>query len=194
MRKFLRKCLALHPICLKTFVVLNVCSSIYRLYPLWIGLRYLSRTIQISTSTSSPRFCASCNQLIQTAWAAIFVPVQPHLRTGIWLYWRDPPPGQPGSADCYWRRIVFQYSLSYSAILLCGRKHRSWAAQFWFHSLDGLLQESPEPDESKPGTGGKCARSSSGNIPRIYRQLGQNKNYIGGISHKQQNIKGNISN
>jgi len=32
---FLLKCLALHPICLKTFVVLKVCSSIYRLYPLW---------------------------------------------------------------------------------------------------------------------------------------------------------------
>jgi len=33
--KFLLKCLALHPICLKTFVVFKVCSSIYRLYPLW---------------------------------------------------------------------------------------------------------------------------------------------------------------
>jgi len=32
---FLLKCLAVHPICLKTFVVLKVCSSIYRLYPLW---------------------------------------------------------------------------------------------------------------------------------------------------------------
>ncbi len=36
--KFLQKCLALHPICLKTFVVLKVCSSIYRLYPLWLPL------------------------------------------------------------------------------------------------------------------------------------------------------------
>ena len=30
----------------------------------------------------------------QTAWAAIVVPVLPHFRTGIWLYWRDPPPVQ----------------------------------------------------------------------------------------------------
>ena len=27
----------------------------------------------------------------QTAQAAIVLPVQPHLRSGIWLYWRDPP-------------------------------------------------------------------------------------------------------
>jgi hypothetical protein len=32
---FLLKYLALHPICLKTFIVFKVCSSIYRLYPLW---------------------------------------------------------------------------------------------------------------------------------------------------------------
>ena len=30
----------------------------------------------------------------QTARAAIVMPVQPHFRTGIWLYWRDPPPVQ----------------------------------------------------------------------------------------------------
>ena len=37
--KFLLKCLALHQICLKIFVVLKVCSSIYKLITLWGGSR-----------------------------------------------------------------------------------------------------------------------------------------------------------
>ena len=38
--------------------------------------------------------CASSNQTDQAARVAIVVPVQPHFRTGIWLYWRGPPPVQ----------------------------------------------------------------------------------------------------
>jgi len=38
---FLLKCHALHPICLKTSVVLKVCSSIYRLYPLCVLHRFV---------------------------------------------------------------------------------------------------------------------------------------------------------
>ena len=56
---YLLKCLALHPICLKTFVVLKVCPSIYRLYPLWesryskvLCVQYLECLVLYSTCSA----------------------------------------------------------------------------------------------------------------------------------------------
>ena len=48
----------------------------------------------------------------QSVWAAS------HASTTIFLSWNIViPPLLSGSADCFWRRIVFKYSLSYSKLL-----------------------------------------------------------------------------
>ena len=54
--KFLLICLALHPICLKTFVVFKVCSSIYRLYPLWECLITILKNSNLATFCSCKKF------------------------------------------------------------------------------------------------------------------------------------------
>ena len=70
--KFLLKCLALHPICLKTFVVLKVCSSIpYIGYILFEGAPLLLHT-QLHTPSEPYTTAAVKDCPLQSSLRAVY--------------------------------------------------------------------------------------------------------------------------